>query len=94
MNDAEWKLIHGFAALIEETERKGAPVDQPEGARTVTFTLSDTFALRVTMAMRQAAGELMTLNKTNIEQAEALESLRNQVNMITDPKIIIPGRGT
>jgi len=90
MNEAEWKLIHGFAALIEETERKGAPMDQPEGARTVRFKLSDTFAIRVTMAMRQVAGDLMTLNKTNAEQADALESLRNQVNMITDPKILVP----
>ncbi len=42
------------------------------------------------MAMRQASGELMTLNKTNTEQAAALETMREQINMITDPKIIVP----
>jgi len=90
MNDDEWKLIHGFAAMIEGADRKGAPVDQPEGSRTVSIKLTDTFAIRVSMAMRQAAGELIALNKTNTEQAAALETLRNQVNLLTDPKIIIP----
>jgi hypothetical protein len=90
MTEGEWKLIHGFAAMIEGAERKGAPIDLPEGARTVSFTLSDTMATRVTMAMRQAAGEIESLQETKAEQAEALESLRNQVNLITDPKIVIP----
>ena len=92
MNDSEWKLLHGFAAMLENVDRKGGAVDVPEGARTVSFTLSDTFVTRISMALREISGELMTLNKTNTEQAAALETLRNQVNLLTDPQIIIPGR--
>ncbi len=91
MNELEWQLIHGFAAMIEKQPREGALIDMPEGARTLKFTLSDTFANRITMAMRQCAGELERQLETITDQAIALEALRNQVNLITEPQIIIPG---
>lgn len=92
MNETEWKLIHGFAAMIEKAERTGALVDVPEGARIVKITLSDTFAERVTMAMRQVAGQISALEELNTEHKAALEALRNQINKLTDPKIIVPRR--
>ena len=85
MSPEEWKQIHGLAAMIEGAPRSGAPIDMPEGARLVKFTLSDTLATRITMAMRQCSGELAeleALRTTNKEQADALEILRNRATDI------------
>lgn len=84
MTPDEWKVLHGFAAMLEQQPRIGAPVDQPEGSRVIKITLSDTFTERLSMALRQVSGQLE-------EQHTALEALRHQVDMLTEPQIILPG---
>jgi len=92
LTEDEIKILHGFAAMLDKCERQGGPIDMPEGARTIKCRLSDTFAHQVSMALRKCTGTITALEATVAEQAEGLEALRNQVNLITDPKIIIPGR--
>ena len=92
MDEGEWKVLHGFAAMLDSQPRKGAPVDVPEGARMLSLKISDTFAIRLSMALRQCSGQLETLEATTASQAEDLELLRNQINLLTDPKIIVPRR--
>ena len=50
--------IRDFAKMIELTEREGADRDVPEGTRTVTLKLSDTFAQKVVAGLNEAADTL------------------------------------
>lgn len=91
MTEEELKHLRGFASMIEGVERDGADVDMPEGARTVSLRISDTLANQVTMAMRQAHGEIENLRATVKEQANALEGMKRQMDIAITPQIIIPG---
>ena len=90
MDAAKWKQLHGFAAMLEQAPRSGAPVDMPEGARVVKITISDTFAQKLGMSLREASGRLIELEETVAEQREALEALRGQIELATEPQLILP----